>query len=176
MKVYVLRLGHRVLRDKRVTTHVGLTARAFGADGIIISGDRDESVLESLRRTVEVWGGPFEVRYRKDWLRLIEKLRSEGWKVVHLTMYGLPLPEVIREIRRDRSNKLVVVGAEKVPSIVYRLADWNVSVTNQPHSEVSALALFLDRLFEGREFHKEFTSARLKVIPQRRGKKVLKLG
>ncbi|TLZ95287.1 MAG: tRNA (cytidine(56)-2'-O)-methyltransferase, partial [Methanobacteriota archaeon] len=29
--ITVLRLGHRPARDKRVTTHVALTARAFGA-------------------------------------------------------------------------------------------------------------------------------------------------
>jgi tRNA (cytidine56-2'-O)-methyltransferase len=33
-RITVLRLSHRVGRDERVTTHVGLTARAFGASGI----------------------------------------------------------------------------------------------------------------------------------------------
>ncbi|MEM2376537.1 MAG: tRNA (cytidine(56)-2'-O)-methyltransferase, partial [Sulfolobales archaeon] len=37
MKVFVLRLGHRPLRDKRVTTHVALTARAFGANGFVLA-------------------------------------------------------------------------------------------------------------------------------------------
>ncbi|MGI0148094.1 MAG: tRNA (cytidine(56)-2'-O)-methyltransferase, partial [Thermoplasmata archaeon] len=35
-RVTVLRLGHRPSRDKRVTTHVALVARAFGAAGILV--------------------------------------------------------------------------------------------------------------------------------------------
>ena len=175
MKIYILRLGHRIHRDRRITTHVGLAARAFGADGIIISGDMDPSVSRSLSRITEVWGGPFTIRYERDWRRVIEDYKSSGWRIIHLTMYGLPLLDIIDSIRMDPADKLVIVGSEKVPGIVYRLADWNVAVTSQPHSEVSALAVFLDRLFEGREFYKEFTSAKLRIIPQERGKKVLKL-
>ena len=33
-KISVLRLGHRLVRDDRVSTHVGLVARAFGASEI----------------------------------------------------------------------------------------------------------------------------------------------
>ena len=32
---------------------------------------------------------------------------------------------------------------------MYGLADYNVAVTGQPHSEISSLALFLDHLYEG---------------------------
>ncbi|MEM2739959.1 MAG: tRNA (cytidine(56)-2'-O)-methyltransferase [Candidatus Bathyarchaeia archaeon] len=175
MKIYVLRLGHRIHRDRRITTHVGLAARAFGADGIIISGDMDRAVLNSISRVVEVWGGPFAIHYERGWRKVIEDYRRSGWRIIHLTMYGIPLPDIIDPIRMDPSDKLIVVGSEKVPGVVYKLADWNVAVTSQPHSEVSALAVFLDRLFEGREFYREFTSAMLKIIPQERGKKVLKL-
>jgi len=34
--ITVLRIGHRISRDKRITTHVALVARAFGADKILI--------------------------------------------------------------------------------------------------------------------------------------------
>ena len=44
--VSVLRLGHRRDRDKRITSHLGLTARAFGANEILLSGDEDQSALE----------------------------------------------------------------------------------------------------------------------------------
>jgi predicted SpoU family rRNA methylase len=33
--VVILRIGHRPERDQRVTTHVGLTARALGAQGMV---------------------------------------------------------------------------------------------------------------------------------------------
>ena len=47
-RVSVLRLGHRRERDKRITSHLGLTARAFGADEVILAGEEDESALETL--------------------------------------------------------------------------------------------------------------------------------
>ena len=43
--VHVLRLGHRRERDKRITSHLGLTARAFGADNFVLSGEEDPNVL-----------------------------------------------------------------------------------------------------------------------------------
>ena len=43
----VLRLGHRRERDKRITSHLGLTARAFGADEIYLAGEEDPSALET---------------------------------------------------------------------------------------------------------------------------------
>ncbi len=169
--IFVLRLGHRKDRDKRITTHVGLVARAFGADGIFISGEYDENVIKSLEDVVERWGGPFIVKYEKDWRKLLKE-----WKgiIVHLTMYGLPIDQVIDKIRKIGETKdiLVVVGAEKVPRDVYELANYNVAIGNQPHSEVAALAIFLDRYFQGMELYKEF-DGRLKIIPQARGKKVI---
>ena len=80
--------------------------------------------------------------------------------------------EAISSIRNDPSDKLVVVGGPKVPGEVYGLADWNVSVTSQPHSEVSALAVFLHELFEGRELDGVFEGARMRITPQERGKRV----
>jgi tRNA (cytidine56-2'-O)-methyltransferase len=97
--------------------------------------------------------------------------KESGGKVVHLTMYGTNLPDVTDEIR-DCENIMVVVGAEKVPAEVYDLADWNVAVGNQPHSEVAALAVFLDRLFQGRELCEKFEGG-LKIVPTPRGKRVL---
>ena len=67
----------------------------------------------------------------------------------------------------------MVVGAEKIPFEVYEHADFNVGVTNQPHSEIAALAVFLDRLFEGRELDREWEDADQVVVPQEAGKKVV---
>jgi tRNA (cytidine56-2'-O)-methyltransferase len=169
MKVTVLRLGHRLGRDARLSTHVGLVARAFEASGIIYSGDRDQNLMNSLKETVKRWGGDFSVEYQKNWKRVIENFK--GIKI-HLTMYGIPFQEKIKEIRKKR-NLLLIVGSEKVPGEIYNLVDYNISVTNQPHSEVAALAVFLDHLFQGKELKKKFKGG-LKIIPQERGKKVLK--
>jgi tRNA (cytidine56-2'-O)-methyltransferase len=65
---------------------------------------------------------------------------------------------------------LVIVGAEKVPGEIYGLADYNVAVTSQPHSEISSLALFLDHYFSGQEMRHEFPGARIRIIPSKAGK------
>ena len=171
MGVWVLRLGHRRERDVRLTTHVALVARAFGCDGIILSGEKDDSVIKSVRKVVEKWGGHFEIKYERNWKKVIKRW---GGKKVHLTMYGIPVDDEIKRIRRYK-NILVIVGSEKVPSEVFELVDWNISITNQPHSEAAALAIFLDRYFAGKELRKKFEDAKVEVIPQKRGKKIIKL-
>jgi tRNA (cytidine56-2'-O)-methyltransferase len=170
VRVVVLRLGHRPERDKRITTHVGLVARAFGAEEMLLSG-RDAKLEESLADAAERWGGSFRLKTDVSWKRETVAWKESGGKVVHLTMYGSNLPDVIDEIR-GCENILVVVGAEKVPAEMYNLADWNVAVGNQPHSEVAALAVFLDRLFLGQELSLDFCGG-LKIVPSSRGKKVL---
>ncbi|MBS7627531.1 tRNA (cytidine(56)-2'-O)-methyltransferase, partial [Candidatus Bathyarchaeota archaeon] len=115
MTLMVLRLGHRVGRDARITTHVGLIARALGADGVVMSGQRDERILEALRKVTETWGGPFDVSYEADWLSFLRKAKEEGKMIVHLTAYGLPIDDVIASIRSCARDLIVVVGAEKVP-------------------------------------------------------------
>jgi tRNA (cytidine56-2'-O)-methyltransferase len=85
----------------------------------------------------------------------------------------VPVQDKIEEIRKSESNKLVVVGAEKVPREIFDLADHNVSVTQQPHSEAAALAVFLHMFFNGEELYKKFSNARLSVEPQERGKVVV---
>ncbi len=171
--VTVLRLGHRPIRDQRVTTHVGLAARAFGAEGIYIAAE-DAGLVQSLQDVVDRWGGQFFVQDRVKWRRCIQEWKAEGGTVVHLTMYGMPVQQVVTGIRACE-RVLVVVGAEKVPGEVYGLADFNVAVTGQPHSEISSLAVFLDRLFEGRELDREFPGARIRVEPSEKGKKTREL-
>ncbi len=150
---------------------MGLTARALGADRLVLSGERDEGMLSSLYKVTRDWGGEFEVVYERDWKAFMKAFT--GIKV-HLTMYGLPVEQVIGEVRErnDREDLLIVVGAGKVPRLVYQLADFNVSVTSQPHSEVSSLAIFLDRLHAGRELNLQFHGARKKIVPSARGKHV----
>ncbi len=171
-KVTVLRLGHRFFRDPRVTTHVCLTARAFGASGVVIADRLDKEVEATVRDVVKRFGGLFEVTSGVGWRQAIREWKRSGGRVVHLTVYGLPLPSVIDEIQGELGDLLVVVGSEKVPREVFRLADWNVSVTNQPMSEVAALAVFLDWLGEHREFGIEFQDAETVIVPSAHGKVV----
>ena len=147
-RISVLRLGHRRERDKRITSHLGLTARAFGADEVILAGEEDESALETWRSVTTRFGGAFECRYEAKplaWLRRFAQNAGDGEPgvIVHLTMYGEPWREAVSVLERNRPM-VVVVGGTKVPGEVFRLATHNVSVGNQPHSEVSALGVFLE--------------------------------
>jgi tRNA (cytidine56-2'-O)-methyltransferase len=162
MTVAVLRLGHRPLRDKRITTHIALVARAFGADKMVMPV-KDENIEMSVEKLVENWGGDFSIENTDDWKSYI---RAFEGSVVHLTMYGMPVGEMMSDIKGDI---LVVVGSEKVPREVFDLADYNISIGNQPHSEVSALAIFLDRFFLGESLKKSF-SGKLSIQPSNRSK------
>jgi len=171
-KIVVLRMGHRPQRDKRVTTHVALVARAFGADGIILADVHDRGLERSVRKVVELWGGPFFIRSGEPWRIVIEDWHSSGGLIIHLTMYGLPIDEVLPNL--EGKDLLLVVGAEKMPSELFDLADFNVAIGSQPHSEVAALAVLLDKIFKGSELRKEFKKWKLRIIPKNKGKKVEK--
>jgi tRNA (cytidine56-2'-O)-methyltransferase len=68
---------------------------------------------------------------------------------------------------------MIVVGAEKVPPEIYQLADWNIAVGSQPHSEVAAVAITMDRIADGEPLEREFPDAELTIVPVERGKQVI---
>ena len=172
-EVAILRIGHRPERDQRVTTHVGLTARALGARGMYLAAS-DKGVVESIGDVVGRWGGEFFCEDSVKWRQCIREWKTAGGTVVHLTMYGLNLPDVIGEVK-SHGKILVIVGAEKVPGEIYGLADYNIAVTGQPHSEISSLALFLDHLFSGNELRNEFPGAQIRIVPSKAGKRTEEL-
>tara|TARA_B100001765_G_C19235288_1_gene220030 strand:- start:194 stop:475 length:282 start_codon:yes stop_codon:yes gene_type:complete len=90
-------------------------------------------------------------------------------------MYGENLPDVEQEIKsiKNNSNIIIVIGSEKIPSDLLHLSTLNVAISNQPHSEVAALAIILDRIFSGKQLSIQFDKARLKIVPKKQGKKVI---
>ncbi len=167
--VRVVRVGHRYVRDYRTLTHLCLVARAFGAEAIFleeVERELEETVGEVNRR----WGGDFAVR-AGSWKRAFQEAKAEGRTIVHLTMYGTPLQDAVADLRR-RGSFLIAVGGPKVPAEVYKLADYNVAVTSQPHSEIAALAITVHELQKGEELKKEFGGYRLRIVPSPRGKRV----
>ncbi len=176
MKIYVLRYGHRPERDKRITTHVALVTRAFGAHGFILSNVHDEKVINSIRKVIERWGGYLDIETGVDPYRYVKMWKKKGGVVVHLTMYGILVDDVIDEIRGLNKDVLIIVGAEKVPRFFYEEADYNIAIGNQPHSEVAALAIFLDRYYMGKELYLSFPNAKFIIEPSRKGKKVVRVG
>jgi tRNA (cytidine56-2'-O)-methyltransferase len=89
-------------------------------------------------------------------------------------MYGAELESAVVQIDTNR-DLLIIVGAEKVPPYFYEIADINISVGNQPHSEVAALALFLDRYTKAAWQRKNF-HGNIQIIPSVKEKKVLSKG
>tara|TARA_Y100000310_G_scaffold313654_1_gene362244 strand:- start:1159 stop:1686 length:528 start_codon:yes stop_codon:yes gene_type:complete len=172
-EVTVLRYGHRVVRDYRVTSHACLVARAFGAKKIIIAGNKDESIAKSVNAVVSKWGGSFKVEFEEKWRKIISQYKKKGYFVVHLTMYGLKLQKEAKKIR-TQGKILLIIGSQKVEREVYEQSDLNISVTLQPHSEIAALAVALDWIFNGKEFDKKFSNAKIKIKPENRGKNVIK--
>ncbi len=170
MKISVLRIGHRLVRDDRVTTHAALVSRAFGADRIYMTGV-DESVSKTVASVSERWGGDFEVEVIEDWKALARAWKKGGGKIAHLTMYGINIDDAADRLRKE-NRLLVIIGAEKVPREAYDIADYNVAIGNQPHSEIAALAIFLDRMFSGKQLKREHPGGRLKIIPAEKGKNV----
>lgn len=169
--ITILRLSHRLGRDDRISTHCGLVARALGADAIIYSGDHDGNMIDGLKKTSKRWGGKFKIRYEAKWKKILNLHKKKGFCVVHATMYGLPLQKRIKEIRKKKKI-LFVIGGEKVPGELYSLSDYNIAVTNQPHSEVAALAIFMHEYFLGKELSKTF-KGKINIVPQEKGKKVI---
>jgi len=169
-RVDVLRLGYRRGRDPRITTHLALVARALGSDGFLLAGDDDQEMFDNLNSVSERFGGELETEHVSG-LGHLKKHVENGGVAVHLTMYGEPFRQAIPKIRRDRPL-IIVVGGAKVPGDVYKICQHNVAVGNQPHSEVAALALFMDAWFGESGSERSFKDARLVIEGVNGGKLV----
>ena len=171
MEIEVLRIGQRVVRDDRVTTHVALVARSFGAHKIYMN-EVNLDIDKTISDINKTWGGDFKIEIISNWKKVIRERKNMGVKIIHLTMYGQSINNVEVKIRNE-DKILIVVGAEKVPREIYELADYNVAVGNQPHSEVSALGVLLDRIQQGKQFESKFENSERVIIPQEHGKNVM---
>jgi tRNA (cytidine56-2'-O)-methyltransferase len=169
--ITVLRIGQRYVRDERTLTHLCLVSRALGAERILLE-DADEEVTKTLAEVNATWGGSFEAVLGVSWRKAISDAKKDGRKVVHLTMYGLPIQDVVDQLR-SLEKMMLVVGGPKVPGKVYHEADYNVAVTSQPHSEVAALAIALHEVQEGEELKRTFGQSKLRILPSPRGKRVV---
>ncbi|MFL2968967.1 MAG: tRNA (cytidine(56)-2'-O)-methyltransferase [Candidatus Poseidoniaceae archaeon] len=169
-RVDVLRLGYRRGRDPRITTHLALVARALGSDGFLLAGDDDQEMFDNLNSVSERFGGELDTEHVSG-LGHLKKHVENGGVAVHLTMYGEPFRQAIPKIRRDRPL-IIVVGGAKVPGDVYKICQHNVAVGNQPHSEVAALALFMDAWFGESGSERSFKDARLVIEGVNGGKLV----
>ncbi len=171
MVIEVVRIGQRVVRDDRVTTHVALVARAFGATRIYMNEINPE-IKDTLNKINNIWGGDFSIEFMDSWKSIVKLKKENNFKIIHLTMYGENINDVQTKLMTEE-NLLVVVGAEKVPREIYEYADYNVAIGSQPHSEISGLAILLDRIQKGAQFNKVFENAQRRIIPTKQGKNVV---
>lgn len=175
-QIIILRWGHRVQRDVRLTTHVALTARALCASGFILADVEDTHIQETITKITNAWGGDFSFEMGTPWKRAVRDWKAKDGIIVHLTAYGenIQTSDVVSRIKAQKKDIMLLVGSQKVPGEFYseEVSDFNVAVGNQPHSECAALAIFLDRYFGGKELGKPFEKARIEIVPKERGKEV----
>ena len=93
MVIEVVRIGQRLVRDDRVTTHVALVSRGFGAERIFMTEVNPE-IKDTIEKINNTWGGNFEVEFIEKWKIIVKKKKDEGFKIVHLSMYSENIDDV----------------------------------------------------------------------------------
>lgn len=173
MNITIFRFGHRIERDKRITTHCALVSRAFGCKNLYYSGQEDNHFENSIREVCEDFGGNLNIKFINNYEKFFEENKNKYY-IIHLTMYGTDFNTFAKKIKKENLKKplLIFVGSQKVPSEIYHLADANVCVTNQPHSEVAALGLLLNALVDYKKV--KFTKAKIQVKENPKGKTIIK--
>jgi tRNA (cytidine56-2'-O)-methyltransferase len=149
----------------------------LGASGLVLSDTEDRKIKDAIDKVTRSWGGTFFFEMGVPWRKAVSNWKTRGGIVVHLTAYGenVETTDVLNRIKASGKNILVIVGSQKVPGEFFSeaVSDFNVAIGNQPHSECASVAVFLDRYFQGEELARSFQNGRLKIIPQRQGKKIV---
>ncbi|MBS8122191.1 tRNA (cytidine(56)-2'-O)-methyltransferase [Candidatus Vampirococcus lugosii] len=173
MNIKILKLDHRPLRDKRITTHCALVSRAFKANSFFYSGIQDKNIEKNVLEINNKFGSSFEINYTQKPYELVKKLKKEKYIIIHLTMYGENITKKIKEIKNNK-NILLIVGGPKVEHKYYEIANYNIGVTNQPHSEVAAIAMIL-YLIDNKSIENKDYNSEIKIIPNNDNKNVINL-
>lgn len=98
-----------------------------------------------------------------------EALKSAAkYTKVYLTRFGEPL-QAKRYTLKTYRNILLIVTPQNEKSAIHSLADFNISVSSQPHCSAAAIAIFLHEFYDGRELAMHFENAKLKVTPKEHG-------
>ena len=131
-------------------------------------GGDASSQISSVRSLGNAWGGSFSVVQKVSPLRIISEWKKDGGRVINLSMYGedmrAPMSELYHVYYTLGQPLLVVVGSSKVDGKVYQASDFNLAVTHSPHSEVAALAIFLEKLLGNRAWGRRKPESRIKIL------------
>jgi tRNA (cytidine56-2'-O)-methyltransferase len=152
-----------------------LTSRALGASEIIFIGKKSDSkILHYMESLNKKWGGRFKVKFTKS---SKEALKSASkYAKVYLTRYGMPLQEKSYTLRTYKNMLLIVTLQDKDEmNPMHKIADFNISVSSQPHCSAAAIAIFLHEFYNGRELAMHFENAQFKLVPHEHEVEIKKL-
>ena len=149
-----------------------LTARALGASEMIFAGTSDPHIARHLNNLQKKWGGRFKVAFAKSYKSVLSD--ATKYKKVYLTRYGMPLNKLTYMLNTYK-NIILLVSSTEASSSLHGIADFNVSVTDQPHCSSAAIAVFLHSFYRGRELAMHFENAKYRVIPREHGVRVEKI-
>ena len=128
MVIEVVRIGQRVVRDDRVTTHVALVSRAFGAEKIFMTEVNPE-IKDTLEKINKTWGGNFMVEFIDKWKSIIKKKKEENFRIVHLSMYGENINDVQEKLREEESGVYGVGANGSFRKLSFTGVDFTISFT-----------------------------------------------
>ncbi len=149
-----------------------LTARAFGASEMMFTRRKDQRIMRYVGRIQKNWGGKFEVSFIRSYKEALKS--ATKYKKVYLTRYGIPLNKLTYVLNTYKNIMLIVSSKEAPQKVLDDLADFNVSITEQPHCSVASIAIFLHDFYRGREFAMHFENAKYKIAPKEHGVSVVK--
>jgi len=149
-----------------------LTARAMGASEMILTTKKNDKLVKYIHDLERKWGGRFRVGFVNNYKTALDN--AVNYKKVYLTRYGVPLNKLAYTLNTYKNIMLIVSPATTSPKL-HNIADFNVSVTDQPHSSSAAIAVFLHEFYRGRELAIHFENAKYKVIPKEHGVSVSKI-
>lgn len=150
-----------------------LTARAFGAAEIIFIGKEDKQLLRYISNLNKKWGGAFKLKFARSYKDVLKA--ASKYTKVYLTRFGMPLQSK-SYILKTYKNMVLIVSTNDVSKQLHQIADYNISISTQPHCGAAAIAIFLHEFYNGRELAMHFENAKLKLVPSEHDTAVKKLG
>ncbi len=81
--------------------------------------DVDKSIIHTVEKVANHWGrSEFLIEIYDNWKEVIKTWKKDGGKVIHLTMYGINVDDMIEAIRVE-AKLLVVIGAKRYQMFEY---------------------------------------------------------
>jgi tRNA (cytidine56-2'-O)-methyltransferase len=147
-----------------------MISRAFGASNITFFPSKGSAIEAKLKRSIKQankkWGGNFSVYFCNNWEKFIKEKRN--YLKIYLTRYGMPIIKMRYRISTYKNILLITSFSESIKA-AYDAADFNISISSQPHTCGSSIAIFLHDFYQGRELAMRFENPKYKVVPSQHG-------